>query len=118
MKQNIIQDKSFKFAIKIIELYKVLKAKQEFDLARQILRSGTSIGANIEESIAAQSKKDFLSKISISLKEARETYYWLKLLDATELLPTKFSFLKDDCNELITIMSSIVKTLKEQMKIN
>ncbi len=116
-KQNIIQEKSFKFAIEIINLYKVLKAKQEYDLARQILRSGTSIGANIEESIAAQSKKDFLSKVSIALKEARETNYWLKLLGESKLLPTQFFFLKNDSIELITIMSSIVKTVKEQLKI-
>ncbi|RLD73133.1 MAG: four helix bundle protein [Bacteroidetes bacterium] len=115
-KQNVIQEKSFKFAIEIIKLYKVLKSQHEYDLARQVLRSGTSIGANIEESIAAQSKKDFLSKVSISLKEARETNYWLRLLDVSELLPIEFSFLKNNSLELITIMSSIVKTLKEQLK--
>lgn len=74
---NIIQEKSFDFAWAIIELHKQLKAKKEFDLSRQPLRSGTSIGANVEEGIAAYSKKDFMHKISIASKEGRETGYWL-----------------------------------------
>jgi four helix bundle protein len=118
LKDNIIQDKAFKFAINIIKLYKTLCANHEFDIARQLLRSGTSIGANIEESIGAQSKRDFLSKMNIALKESRETNYWIKLLDATDLLPAEFEFLKKDCLEIISISSSIVKTLKEQLKMN
>lgn len=80
MKENIIQQKSFEFALLIIELYKKLTNSKEFIISKQLLRSGTSIGANIEESIGAQSRNDFISKISISYKEARETEYWLKLL--------------------------------------
>ena len=80
MKENIIQQKSYLFAIKIIELYKhLIGTKKEFVLSRQLLRSGTSIGANIEEALGGQSKKDFISKISIAYKEARETKYWLSL---------------------------------------
>tara|TARA_R110002049_G_scaffold18036_1_gene69397 strand:- start:289 stop:516 length:228 start_codon:yes stop_codon:yes gene_type:complete len=75
MKENVIQNKSFEFALRIIALYKKLQDEREYVLSKQVLRSGTSIGANVEEAIAGQSKKDFLSKISISLKEARETRY-------------------------------------------
>lgn len=117
MKENVIQEKSFRFAIGIIKLYKELYKRHEFDIGRQLLRSGTSVGANIEEAIAAQSKRDFLSKINIALKEARETQYWLKLLDSTDLLPTDYRYLKDDSRELISLSSSIVKTLKIKLKI-
>lgn len=86
-KYNILQEKSFVFSVRIVRLYKFLwEEKKEFVLSKQILRSGTSIGANSEEGIAAQSDKDFLSKLSISFKEARETIYWLKLLNATDYL--------------------------------
>jgi len=85
--ENVVQQKSFAFAIRIVNIYKHLVAdKKEYVLSKQLLRSGTSIGANIEESIGGQSVKDFLSKISISYKEARETIYWLKLLQATDYL--------------------------------
>jgi len=85
MKENIIQDKSFLFAVRIINLYKYLTTtKKEFVLSKQILRCGTSIGANIEESIGGRSDKEFLFKLEISYKEARETIYWLKLLKATD----------------------------------
>ncbi len=81
MKENLIRDKSFAFAIRIINLYKYLiKDRNEYILSKQILRSGTSVGANIEEAIGGQSRKDFISKISIAYKESRETNYWLKLL--------------------------------------
>jgi four helix bundle protein len=81
MRDNVIQEKSYIFAIRIVRLYKYLiKQQKEFVLAKQILRSGTSIGANIEEAIGGQSKKDFLSKLSIAYKEARETNYWLRIL--------------------------------------
>ena len=86
MKESIIKNKSFEFALQIIRLYKVLQEHKEFVLSKQILRAGTSIGANIEESIGSQSSKDFLSKISIAYKESRETIYWLKLLTATHFL--------------------------------
>lgn len=88
MKQeNIIQQKTFDFSVRIVNLYKYLTTeKKEFVLSKQLLRSGTSVGANVEESVGGQSDKDFLSKISIAYKEARETKYWLKLLTATDYL--------------------------------
>jgi four helix bundle protein len=85
-KPNIIVEKSFHFAIKIVELSKVLRPANEYILSKQILRSGTSIGANVEEAIGAFSKKDFTAKMGIALKEARETRYWLRLLERTQLL--------------------------------
>ncbi len=90
---NIIQQKSFEFAIKIVDLYRYLcQEKREYVLSKQILKSGTSIGANIEEAIGGQSAKDFISKISISYKEARETIYLIKLLEAGHYL-TKEKFI-------------------------
>ena len=99
---NVVQQKSFAFAIRIVNVYKYLNLKKkEFVLSKQLLRSGTSIGANIEESIDGQSDKDFLSKISISYKEARETVYWPKLLQATEfLLAQKATSLLNEAEEL------------------
>ena len=90
MKENIIQTKSFAFAIRIVNAYKYLQSeKKEFVLSKQMLRSGTSIGANVEEAIGGQSKKDFIAKISIAYKEARETKYWIKLLFATYYMDKK-----------------------------
>ena len=87
MGENVILEKSFKFAVRVVKLYKYLcEDKKEFVLSKQILRSGTSIGANAEEAIAGQSNKDFIAKISIAQKEARETRYWLKLLLETDYL--------------------------------
>ena len=85
-KPNIIKDKTYQFAIQIVHLYKEMLKQNEFVLSKQIVRSGTSIGANIEEAIAAQSRKDFISKMSISSKEARETNFWLRLLRDTNLV--------------------------------
>ena len=91
MKENIIQQKSFAFAIRMVELFKYLQnEKKEFVLSKQILRSGTSIGANIEESIGGASDKDFLHKLTISYKEARETIYWLKLLHDTQYISENY----------------------------
>ena len=114
-KENLIQSKSFQFSLDIIKLYKVLKASAEYDIARQLLRSGTSIGANVEEAIGAQSKRDFLSKMNISLKEARETHYWLRLLKDSNMLKNEFLFLLDDALSMVSILSSIVKTLKKEL---
>lgn len=86
MKNNPIKERSFKFALSIIKLYKKLQGQNEFIISKQLLRSGTSIGANIEEVTAAQSKKDFLHKMSIASKEARETSYWLRLLKDGDLI--------------------------------
>jgi len=113
---NIIQQKSFVFAIRIINLYKYLsQEKKEFVISKQILRSGTSIGANIEESIGGQSEKDFLSKISIAYKEARETIYWIKLLTATDYLEQGLSDnLLKDAEEICKIIGKIQITIKKR----
>jgi len=111
---NIVQHKSFVFAIRIVNVYKhLILEKREFVLSKQLLRSGTSIGANIEESIGGQSTKDFLAKISVSYKEAREAIYWLKLLQATEYLSKKEAqSLLNDANEICKILSKIQITTK------
>jgi four helix bundle protein len=115
---NIVQQKSFAFAIRIVNVYKnLISEKKEFVLSKQLLRSGTSIGANIEESIGGQSDKDFLSKISISYKEARETIYWLKLLQATDYLSEKEAVsLLSDAEEICKILGKIQITLKEKLR--
>ena len=89
MSDNIIQKKSFQFSLNIISLYKKLKNEREFIISKQLLKSGTSIGANVEEAIAAQSRKDFINKMSIAYKEARETNYWLKLQKKIKLFHVK-----------------------------
>ena len=116
-KDNIIQEKSFVFAIRIVNLYKYLTSeKKEFVLSRQLLKSGTSIGANVEESIGGQSAKDFISKLSIAYKEARETMYWLKLLQATDYLNKEQSEnLLGDAEEICKILGSIQKTMKTKI---
>ena len=114
MKNNVILEKSKLFAIRIINLYKFLQEeKNEYVLSKQILRSGTSIGVNIREATQAQSKKDFVSKMQISLKEASETEYWLELLFETKYISdTEFKSLFSDCCELNKILIFIVKTSK------
>jgi len=114
MKENIIQKKSFNFALRIINLYKYLiENKKEFILSKQLLRSGTSIGANIEEAIGGQSRKDFVSKFSIAYKESRETLYWIKLLKESNYLnQNQSSSLINDCEELVKIITKIQKSLK------
>ena len=109
-KDNIIQQKSFDFALSIIELYKELTKENEYIISKQLLRSGTSIGANIEEASAAQSKKDFIAKMSISSKEARETRYWLRLLDKSQLVNLDFTLYLSSIEEIINILTAIVKT--------
>lgn len=115
MKENIIQQKSFAFAIRVVNAYKYLtEQKKEFVLSKQLLRSGTSIGANVEEAVGGQSKKDFIAKKSIAYKEARETKYWINLLTATGYLDEKLSkTLLDDAKELCKILSSILLTSKQ-----
>ena len=116
-KYNILQEKSFAFAVRIVKLYKFLCEEQkEYVLSKQILRSGTSIGANIEEGIAGQSDKDFLSKLSISYKEARETVYWLRLLFATDYLTKEqIDSIIYDAEELCKILSKIIMTTKNNL---
>nr|WP_320117759.1 four helix bundle protein [uncultured Marinifilum sp.] len=117
MKQNIVQDKSYQFSIRIINLYKFLrKDKNEYVLSKQILRCGTSIGANIEEAIGGFSKKDFIAKMQISYKEARETHYWLRLLNDTEFIDDNmFQSLIQDCEEVLKLLSKILETSKNNM---
>lgn len=117
MKENVVQQKSFTLAIRIVELFKYLQnEKKEFILSKQILRSGTSIGANIEESIGGASDKDFLHKLTISYKEARETIYWLKLLHATHYISEKeFNSLHEDAEEICKILAKIQITLKSRI---
>ncbi len=114
-KDNVIQNKSFAFAIRIVNVYKYLQTeKREFVLSKQLLRSGTSIGANVEEAIGGQSKKDFIAKISIAYKEARETKYWIRLLTATEYLDDKeATSLLNEIDELCKILSSILLSSKK-----
>ena len=117
MKQeNIIQEKSFAFAVRIVNLYKYLcEEKKEFVLSKQILRSGTSIGANIEESIGGQSDKDFFTKLTIAYKEARETAYWLKLLLATDYLnQEQADSLLKDAEEICKILGKIQITMRKR----
>ena len=111
---NIIAVKSKLFALRIIRLYKYLcNDKNEFVLSKQILRCGTSIGANVREAIRAQSRADFIAKMSISLKEASETEYWLELLIESEYIgPTEGENIMSDCQELISILTCIIKTAK------
>lgn len=110
MKQNIILDMSFAFAARIVRLSSYLaNEKKEYVLSRQVLRSGTSIGANVKEAVVAQSRKDFIAKLNISLKEANETEYWLQLLNATGYLDDVDSILEDN-RGIIRVLTSIIKS--------
>lgn len=114
--ENIVKDKSYAFALRIIKLYQFLtNEKNEFVMSKQILRSGTSVGANLREAEHAQSRKDFLNKINIALKEANETDYWLDLLsDSNYIDKTAYQSVKKDTTELLKLLISIVKTLKSE----
>lgn len=116
--KNTIKFKSKQFAVRIVNLYKYLcNDKKEYVLSKQILRSGTSIGANIAESECAISKKDFLSKLYIALKECSETLYWLDLLYDTEYLTEEqYNSMKKDCEEMRKMMSASTKTMAENIK--
>ena len=112
MSSNVIGDKSFEFAVKIVEMaLELKKSNQYYELGGQVLRSGTSIGANVAEAQGAQSRKDFISKLHIALKEANETEYWLKLLSATQILSDEQAKpLVGDVKELQRILTAILKT--------
>ena len=112
MAESIIQGKSFQFALNVIALYKNVQAQKEFVLSKQLLRSRTSIGANVEEATAAQSRRDFLSKMSIASKEARETKYWLRLLQESDLVTVNLKSEITQIDEIIRILTAIVKTTK------
>ena len=118
MKESIVQQKSFQFSLKIISLYKELIKEKEYIVSKQLWRSGTSIGANIEEALAGQSKRDFTAKMSISSKEASESKYWLRLLKQSELTSIDVDSLILDIDELIRILTSIVKTSQQNLTKN
>ncbi len=113
---SIIGKKSYAFALEIIIIYKALTTdKKEFILSKQLLRCGTSIGANVHEVLSGESKKDFIHKLSIALKESKETAYWLNLLKGSNYISSQqFENLNTICNELIKILSSIILTMKQK----
>lgn len=111
-----IKEKSFKFALDIIDLYKKLVKNSEFVISKQLLKSGTSIGANVSEAEAASSKRDFLNKMSIASKEARETDYWLKLLNQSELTDLNLDKYLSEIDEIKKILTSIVMTTQANIK--
>ena len=114
---NIVQRKSFEFAVKVVKLaYSVQKERKEYDLTRQIIRSATSIGANLEESMGGQSDKDFLHKVSISYKEARETEYWLRLMLEVELISKdQQEELLENIQEILRLLGAIRRTMKKKL---
>ena len=114
MKKSIIAEKSFEFSIKIVNLCREKRFNtMDYELFRQLIRSGTSIGANVEEALAGQSKKDFIAKMSIAAKEARESNYWLRLLNSTKIINN--NKLTEESLELVKILSSIIKTSQENL---
>jgi four helix bundle protein len=111
VKSSIVKDKSYAFALRVISLTRWLREQKEFEIARQILRSGTAIGANVEEALAGISRPDFIAKMSIASKEARETHYWLRLLRDSKIIPeSKIAPLEAENLELIRLLTAIVKT--------
>lgn len=118
-RENVLRTKSFDFAVRIIKLYKYLKKQHsEWELSQQILRAGTSIGALIREAEYAESKKDFMHKLHIGLKEANECAYWLELLYVTEFITKKmFDSMQKDAVELLKMLVASVKTTKEKIRI-
>ena len=116
--ENAIEEKSFEFAVRIVNLSKYIRHKdKEYVLTKQLLRCGTSIGANVSEAQRAQSRADFYSKMSIALKETNETYYWLRLLHRTEYISkTEFVSMRKDTDEILRILVAICKTASESRK--
>jgi four helix bundle protein len=112
-----IDERTFEFALDIIELYKYIINKNEYILSKQLIRSGTSIGANIQEAQAAETKKDFIAKMSIASKEARETLYWLRLLDKSGYLKTynNADIIIDKTKSIINIITKIIITAKKNL---
>jgi len=113
---SVIEHKSFRFALDVIALYQKLRDEREYVLSKQLLRSGTSIGANVEEAMAGQSRKDFVAKISVARKEARETRFWLRLLRESDLVTTDVMGELAKTDELIRILTSIIKTTVEKVE--
>jgi four helix bundle protein len=113
MKESVVHEKAFSFALAIIDLYKRLVQQREYVLSRQLLRSGTSIGANLEEAKAGQSRSDFYTKVTIASKEARETRYWLLLLQTSQLVSIDLKYELALAEELIRLLTAILKTTNE-----
>lgn len=113
---NLIVDMSFDFALDVIELYKQLTGCKEFVLSKQLLRSATSIGANIEEATAAQSKRDFIAKMAIASKEARETRYWIRLLSRSKLVDLDYSRYLETSGNIINVITKIIITSQYNSK--
>ena len=115
-KDNVVKTKSFRFAVRIVNFYKILTIeKKEFVMSKQLLRSGTSIGANIRESEHAESKADFIHKLSVALKEANETEYWIDLLKETDYLNnSEYLSIQYDIKELLKLLISIIKASKQK----
>jgi len=109
-KKNIVLEKSFAFSLQVIGLYKVMQGNKEYVISKQLLKCGTSIGANIHEAGAAQTKKDFITKMAIASKEARETQYWLRLLQQSNLVQLDIQSVLDSSDDLINLLTAIVKT--------
>ena len=117
MSEDVIKTKSFAFAIRVVNLYKILISRNEYVMSKQILRSGTSVGANIREAKNAESKADFIHKMGISQKEADETLYWLELLQATNYISNEeFLSLNNDGVEVLKLIKSIIITSKNNIK--
>ncbi len=116
MKNNVIRDKSFAFALRIVKLYKHLtNQKKEYVLSKQLLRSGTSIGAMVREAEQAESKADFIHKLSVALKEANESEYWIELLHNSDYIDTQgFESISSDLKEILRLLISIIKTAKKK----
>ena len=112
--RNVVQEKSYAFAVRIVRMYQHLSSeKREFVLSKQVLRSGTSVGANVEEAIGGLSKKDFAARMGIAYKEARETSYWLRLLnDSGYIDDAAFASMHNDCEELLKLLYTIVQSAK------
>ncbi len=116
-KENPIKNKSFEFSLKIIKLYQQLQDQREYVISKQLLRSGTSIGANVEEAIAAESRRDFIHKMKIAMKESRETHYWLRLLEQSDLVKDiDLADLLSQADELSRMLTSITKTATENAR--
>lgn len=111
-KENLIMDKSFAFAVRIVRLYKLLCARREFVLSKQLLRCGTSVGALLKESEHAQSKSDFINKLSIALKEANEAEYWILLYETEYISDVEYRSIVKDCQEIVRLLIAIIKTCK------
>ncbi|MBP5629031.1 MAG: four helix bundle protein [Bacteroidaceae bacterium] len=116
MDMSVLQEKSENFAVRVVNLYKFLVKKQEFEISKQLKRSGTSVGANITEALFGSSKKDYLAKMYIAFKECNETMYWLRVLHRTDYLnDSEYNSIYGDCRELVKMLASTIKTTKENL---